>query len=207
MDFDRLLDGAKVAGNLFVQFASDDMFEHFPLTRCERGQVRANFGKVGLPPPKGAVFLNGHTNGCKQVFIVHGLGEEITRAVFHRPDALRNITVTGQKNNGQDTAFFCEDALKFEAIEGRHIEIEHKTPRYARISSQRQPLLLIVDHRLRCSFAQFKLRADVLGSRVLLFPKRSTTAGGIVVARGIGKDLIAGSIRAFTVLPLGSASV
>jgi hypothetical protein len=32
MDFDRLLDGAEVAGDLFVQFASDDIFEHFPLT-------------------------------------------------------------------------------------------------------------------------------------------------------------------------------
>src|SRR5260370_5572102 len=36
MDFDRLLDGAQLAGNLFVQFASNDVFEHFPLTRCER---------------------------------------------------------------------------------------------------------------------------------------------------------------------------
>jgi len=30
MDFDRLLGSAQVAGNLFVQFASDHIFEHFP---------------------------------------------------------------------------------------------------------------------------------------------------------------------------------
>ena len=86
MDFDRLLGSAQVAGNLFVQFASDHIFEHFPLTWCERGQARADFGKFGLLPPKGAVFLNRHTNRCKQVFIVPGLGEEITGAIFHRLD-------------------------------------------------------------------------------------------------------------------------
>ncbi len=41
MDFDRVLNGVQVAGNLFVQFASDNVFERFPLTRCERGQARA----------------------------------------------------------------------------------------------------------------------------------------------------------------------
>jgi hypothetical protein len=50
MDFDRLLDGAKIAGDLFVQFSSHDIFEHFPLTRCERGQTRADFGKFVLLP-------------------------------------------------------------------------------------------------------------------------------------------------------------
>ena len=73
MDFDRLLGSAQVAGNLFVQFASDHIFKHFPLRWCERGQARADFGKFGLLPPKGAVFLNRHTNRCKQVFIVPGL--------------------------------------------------------------------------------------------------------------------------------------
>ena len=85
MDFDRLLDGAEVGGNLFVQFASDDIFEHFPLAWCERGQARADFGKFGLLLPKGAVFLNRHTNGCKQVFIVHGLGEEISSRRLSAP--------------------------------------------------------------------------------------------------------------------------
>jgi hypothetical protein len=50
MDFDGLLGCAKVGGNLSVQFASDDMFEHFPLARCERGQARAEFGKFALLP-------------------------------------------------------------------------------------------------------------------------------------------------------------
>ena len=65
MYFARLLDGAEVAGNLFVQFTSDDIFEHFPLTQCEHRQARADFGKFGLLLPKGAVFLNRHTNGCE----------------------------------------------------------------------------------------------------------------------------------------------
>ena len=71
------------------------------------------------------VFLNRYTNGCKQVLIVHRLGEEITRAEFHRLHALRNVTVSGQKNNGQETASVGENALQFQAADGRHSEIEH----------------------------------------------------------------------------------
>src|SRR4029077_5398317 len=130
MDLDRLLNGTEVAGNLFVQFASDDIFEHFPLTRCERGQARADFGKFGLLPPTGAVFLNGRTNGCKQVFVVDRLGEEITRAVFHCLHGFWNISGTGQKDNGQETACFGQDMLKLKAIKGRHREVEHETAEY-----------------------------------------------------------------------------
>ena len=65
MGFDRLLDSAKVGGNLFVQFTTNDIFEHFPLTRCKCGQARADFGEFGLLLPTGAVFLNRHTNGRK----------------------------------------------------------------------------------------------------------------------------------------------
>ena len=81
----RVLDRAEFAGDLFVQVAGNHKFEHFLLTWCERGQARADFGKFCLLLPKGAVFLNCHTNGCKQVCIVYGLGEEINRAAFHTP--------------------------------------------------------------------------------------------------------------------------
>ena len=116
MDFDRLFDGAEIAGNLFVQFASDDIFEHFPFTRCERGQAGADFGKLSLLQSKGAVLLNRRSNSSKQVFIVHGFGKEVTSPVFHRLDALWNITGTSQKDNGQDAACFGEDVLEFETI-------------------------------------------------------------------------------------------
>ena len=54
VDFDRRLGGAELAGNLFVQFASNDIVEHFVLTRCKCGQARADFGNFGLLPAKNA---------------------------------------------------------------------------------------------------------------------------------------------------------
>jgi hypothetical protein len=66
MDFDRLFNRAKVAGNLFVQFAGDDVVEHFALTRCEGDQARADFGKFGLFLPNGAILLNCRSDGCEQ---------------------------------------------------------------------------------------------------------------------------------------------
>jgi hypothetical protein len=133
MGFDCLFDGADLAGNLFVQFASNNMFEHFALTRCERGQVRPDFGKFGLLLPKRAVFLNGRTNGRKKVCIVDGLGKEITCAVFHRLNALGNVTVTGQENDRQETACFREGPLELKTVNARHGDVEHETTQRLRI--------------------------------------------------------------------------
>jgi len=128
MDFDRLLDSAEVAGDLFVQFAGDDIFEHFPLTRCERGQARVDFGKFGLLVSKGAVFLNRRANGCKQVFIIYGLGEEINRAAFQRLDTFWNVAMAGEKNNGRKRAFFLEGSLESKTI-ASHLKIKHQAAR------------------------------------------------------------------------------
>src|SRR5262245_41785413 len=129
MDFDRLLHSAEFTGNLFVQFAGDDVFEHFALTRCQRGQARADLGKFSLLSMKGAILLNCHTNSCEKLFIVDRFGEEIASTFFHGLDAPGNITRTSQKNNGQKTACFGQDALELETIEGGHSEIEHETAR------------------------------------------------------------------------------
>ena len=128
MDFDRRLGSAKLGGNLFVQFTSDNKFEHLLLARCERGQARADFGKFGLLLPTGAVFLNRRANGCKQVFIVHGLGEEITRAVLHRLHTFWNVAMAGEKNNGRRRAFFSEGSLEAKTI-ASHLKIKHQAAR------------------------------------------------------------------------------
>src|SRR5881227_785627 len=78
-------------------------------------------------------FLTKPVNDEDLLSAVHRLGEEIARAVFHRLDALWNISGTGQKNDGQDTACFGENVLEFEAVEGRHSQIEHETAQYTRI--------------------------------------------------------------------------
>ena len=121
---------AQFTGNLFIQLAGDDMFEHFPLARCERVETRADSGKLGLFPPGDSVSFNRGVNGRKQIFSIDGFGEEIKLAMFHCLHALRNITVTGEKNNRQATAFLAECCLELKAIEARHREIKHETPRH-----------------------------------------------------------------------------
>ena len=85
MHFDCRFSDAQVTGNLFVQLAGDDMFEHFPLARCERVETRADFGKLGLFPASDSVSFNRGVNGRKQIFSIHGLGEEIKRATVSSP--------------------------------------------------------------------------------------------------------------------------
>jgi hypothetical protein len=115
MGFDRLLDNAEV-------------LKHLPLTWCERGQAHADFGNFGLLLPKRMVFLNRHTYGCEQVFIVHGLGEEINRAAFQRLHTFWNVAMAGEKNNGRGRAFFSEGSLEAKTI-ASHLNIKHKAAR------------------------------------------------------------------------------
>ena len=90
-----------------------------------RARISDNFG---LLLPKGAVFFNRHTNGCKQVFIVHGLGEEINRAAFQRLDTFWNVAMAGEKNNGRRRAFFSEGSLESKTI-ASHLNIKHQAAR------------------------------------------------------------------------------
>ncbi len=133
MHFDCRFSNAQVTGNFLVQLAGDDMLEHFPLARRERVETRADFGKLGLLLADDSVSFDGCANRCEQIFVLHGFGEEIKRAMFHRLHTLRNITMAGEKNNRQATAFFVERRLELKAIEARHRDIKHEAPRRGRI--------------------------------------------------------------------------
>ena len=51
--------------------------------------------------------------------------------MFHCLHGLRNVDVTGEKNNRQGAAFLAERCLELKSIEARHREIKHETPRHA----------------------------------------------------------------------------
>src|SRR5882762_5461705 len=106
------------------------MFEHFPLARCERAETRADFGKLGLFSAGDSISFDSCANGRKEIFVLHWFREEIKRAMFHRLHTLRNVALTGEKNNRQRTAFLTECCLKLQAIEVRHGEIKHETSRH-----------------------------------------------------------------------------
>src|SRR5438874_7524660 len=130
MHFDCRFSNAQVTGNLFIQLAGDDMFEHFPLARCEGVETRADFGKPGLFSTGDSISFDGCANGRKEIFLLHWFREEIERAMFHRLHTLRNVAVTGEKNNRQRTAFLSERCLKLKAVDVGHGEIKHETSRH-----------------------------------------------------------------------------
>src|SRR5439155_6912836 len=117
----------EVTGNLFVQFAGNDMLEHFPFARRERVEPSADCGKLGLLLASDSVSFNSRANRCEQIFVLHGLRKEIKRATFHRLHTLGNITMAGEKNNGQHAAFLTKRRLELKAIEVRHRNIKHDT--------------------------------------------------------------------------------
>src|SRR5438132_8969859 len=120
MHFDCRFSNAQVTGNLFIQLAGDDMFEHFALARCEGVETRADFGKPGLFSTGDSISFDGCANGREEIFLLHWFREEIERAMFHRLHTLRNVALTGEKNNRQGTGFLSARYLKLKAIDVGH---------------------------------------------------------------------------------------
>src|SRR6266487_3194802 len=128
MRFHCPLSDAKVTGDLFVQFAADNVLEHLPFAWCEGSKTRTNFGNLSLLLTRHAIFSNCRANGAKQGLIIHGLGEEINRAAFQRLHTFWNVAMAGEKNNGRRRAFFSEGSLESKTI-ASHLNIKHKAAR------------------------------------------------------------------------------
>src|SRR5215472_13736480 len=82
MRFDCPLSDTKFTSDLFVQFATDDVFEHFPLPWGEGSKTRTKFGNMTPCLTRNAIFFHCRANGAKQTLVIYGLGEEINRAAF-----------------------------------------------------------------------------------------------------------------------------
>jgi len=126
MHFNCRFSDAQVTRNLFVQFAGDNLLEHFPLARRKRVETGADLGKFGLFQASDSVSFNGCAHRCEQIFVLHRLRKEIKRAMFHRLHTLGNITLAGEKNNRQDAASLAERRLELKAVEVRHSDIKHE---------------------------------------------------------------------------------
>src|SRR4029077_10999781 len=124
MHFDCRLSDPQVISYVFGELGGNDMLEHFPLARCDWVETRVDFGYFGLFSAGDSVSFDGGANGGKQIFSIHGLGEEIKRATFHRLHTFGNITVAGEKNNRKTAACFAQCCLKSKAVETRHREVK-----------------------------------------------------------------------------------
>lgn len=72
-------------------------------------------------------------NGFKQVFVMHGLGEEIQSAALHRLNAHGNVAVAAKENDRNHAAFRSQSCLQLQTIQAGHRNVEHETAWFARI--------------------------------------------------------------------------
>jgi len=79
-----------------------------PLARCERVEAARIFRIVRACSRRATAFFQWLPEWPKQIFSVHGFGEEIKRATFHRLHTLRTSPWPVRKNNRKSTACLAQ---------------------------------------------------------------------------------------------------
>lgn len=119
MNFDRLLRGSEITGDLFVKRAGNNVLHHLEFPWGQRLEPFAGRGALF------DVFASLHRaaqrdkDSFKQIFIIHRLGEKIDGAGLHGFHASRHITMPGQENDLRIPMH--ERLLKFQSIKTRHL--------------------------------------------------------------------------------------
>ena len=80
------------------------MRKHLTFARREGRQPLFERVQLGLGCTCQAVHLDGIPHSRQQILVIDGLGQEIDCAAFHRPHAGRNVSSSGDEDDGPRAA-------------------------------------------------------------------------------------------------------
>ena len=115
MDFRRLLGNPEIEPDLLVQLTADQVREHLPLARAERGVPGVQLAQPASSPAILRIAIERSRHGVEQLRTVSGLHQKIDGAALHRLDGVGNIALSAQENHRQGLLDLRERALNLEA--------------------------------------------------------------------------------------------
>jgi hypothetical protein len=101
------------------------VLEHLTLAGSQRCHAELDLGLLPVRLPGGAVLLDGGVDGRQQGIDIDRLGEKITCALFHGPNAHGNVGSAGQKDNRKGNSAGRKHGLKVKTIQAGHRNIEN----------------------------------------------------------------------------------
>jgi hypothetical protein len=119
--------GAKLARDLLVALARDDVLEHFALPRRERREAPPRFRQSPACAMRNArPFSKRIADRGEKILVVDRLRQEVRRAAFHRLHAGRTSPCPVRNTIGSVLPRAGQLLLQFHAVQAGHREVEHE---------------------------------------------------------------------------------
>lgn len=132
MHLDGYFAGSEIGGYLFVKHSRHDHPHNFPLPRSQRLVTASQVNKMRLRLANRGVSNQSLLNGGQQVPVVKRFRQEFQRAGFHSSYRHWNITVAGNKDDGDLSRGIPHFLLKVETADSRKRYIQDETTRATR---------------------------------------------------------------------------
>src|SRR5437867_10070024 len=119
VNLDGLLRGPEVEGDLLVQQAGHNQFEHLPLAARQRIEAALDDEPFGALRAGLASARQRASDGAQQLVLVERLLEKIDGAALHGLHAHRHVAESGDEDGGHGAVGLEERGLKVETAPGR----------------------------------------------------------------------------------------
>src|SRR5258708_6940896 len=126
MDLHGNFAGPELRSYLLIKHARNNQANNLALACGQRLVVLSQLGKLTLLLASRPVAIQSLVDRVQQVLVPKGLGQELHRSGFHGLHRHRNISVTGDEDDGNLDARVSQLALKFKTIDSRKSHVQDK---------------------------------------------------------------------------------
>ena len=116
-------------GYLLIKHTRDHKTHDLALARAQGRVGFSQPGEITLLPAPHAVAVQSLVDRGQQVLVIERLGQKLHGARFHRLHCHPNISVTGDKDNGDLDSRISQLALKVQAVDARKAHVQNKAAR------------------------------------------------------------------------------
>ena len=118
------------------------LLEHLPFALGQRCEALRDVPALCAARDAAPVGGQGLVNCRDQLGVVHRLGQEVRRAVFHRLHAGRDVASAGEKDDRQRAGLLLELSLQLQPVQAGHCQVEHQAARRIAVVSPRSQGLI-----------------------------------------------------------------
>src|SRR5260221_1195798 len=112
---------------LFIEHTRNHQAHDFALALAQGLVAMSQRGKVTALTACRAVAIQSLVDRIQQVLVFEGFSQKLHSTRFHGPHRHRNISMTGDENDGNVDSCICQLALQVETVDSGKAHVQNKT--------------------------------------------------------------------------------
>src|SRR5580658_5494999 len=124
MDLHGDFAGSELKRYLLIEHARNHQSHNFALAWGERFVVLSQLAKFALLLTRYPIAIQSLMNRIQQILFPEWLGQKLHRTRFHRFHRHRNVSMTGDKDDGNPSTGVSQLALKIQAVDSRQSHVQ-----------------------------------------------------------------------------------